>query len=544
MLMKSKFFNNKATALCMFGILLLVSIQTSNSERVFKAHRGLQYDKEGSAFGTQKNKFDFLAKAFPTPTGSGRTKLPKRLSRNVVVLKLVSTTKEQIEEIIFKRKAGAVLILIPKNVEKYPQKVLEEWKGIEQWLMTEKIPTSLYFAVTNDELEATYERLSGDANGQNEEFRIVSKVALPKKKIVPKLSNIQGWLSGASLSGEVDADTLGTVAIVAHYDSFGVAPGLAHGGDSNGSGVAALLEIARLFSGLYGSDDAKAPYNIVFVLSAAGHINYSGSREWLANSDVQLLDSIEFALCIDSIGMGDKVFMHLSKPRKSKAIKKVLNAFSVAAKRVGVDFETVHKKINLVEPQLSWEHEQFALRQIVSATVSRFATPSSDSFARASIFDTPASIDYSALNRNIRFISEALSVYMYEPVQRVSGTTMQTVIHQALDSDKNYVKAWLESFGRNARGLLGDTDAGDSIIPDLQNGLGQYVEDTGLQSFTVEETDVTPYVFYGPLHVDMSIFLVKPVRFDVIFTALTTTYLLLLHTYFRGFSSLTSLFKS
>ena len=74
-LMKSKFFNNKATALCMFGILLLVSIQTSNSERVFKAHRGLQYDKEGSAFGTQKNKFDFLAKSgWIQPHGGGFVK--------------------------------------------------------------------------------------------------------------------------------------------------------------------------------------------------------------------------------------------------------------------------------------------------------------------------------------------------------------------------------------------------------------------------------------------------------------------------------------
>ena len=226
--------------------------------------------------------------------------------------------------------------------------------------------------------------------------------------------NIQGWIAGTSNEPDVDSESLGTVAIVAHYDSFGAAPGLSHGVDSNGSGVAALLELSRLFATLYQSSDSRAPYNVLFVLTAAGHINYAGSKEWLSNTDAQLLDSIEFALCIDSIGHGENLYLHLSKPRKSPAIKKFLNSFQVTSKNMGIDFKSVHKKINLTNPVLSWEHEQFSLKQIVSGTLSHYKK-SRSILSRSSIFDVKeTSIDMDILKRNIQFIAESLAVYMYD----------------------------------------------------------------------------------------------------------------------------------
>ena len=89
-----------------------------------------------------------------------------------------------------------------------------------------------------------------------------------------------GRLAGAS--GE---DQLPTILVVAHYDAGGGAPGLAEGADSNGSGVAMLLELARLFSALYASSRnihsrqnnfslCLTLYFIVFFLNFSG----TGSR--------------------------------------------------------------------------------------------------------------------------------------------------------------------------------------------------------------------------------------------------------------------------
>ena len=54
---------------------------------------------------------------------------------------------------------------------------------------------------------------------------------------------VQGKLPGLGLE-----QRLPTLTILAHYDAFGAAPSLSTGVDSNASGVAALLELARLFS--------------------------------------------------------------------------------------------------------------------------------------------------------------------------------------------------------------------------------------------------------------------------------------------------------
>lgn len=53
------------------------------------------------------------------------------------------------------------------------------------------------------------------------------------------------------------------------------------GSDSNGSGIVALLEIARLFSLLYSNPKTRGRYNILFGLTSGGPYNYNGTQKVL-----------------------------------------------------------------------------------------------------------------------------------------------------------------------------------------------------------------------------------------------------------------------
>lgn len=50
-----------------------------------------------------------------------------------------------------------------------------------------------------------------------------------------------------------------------------------------------LLEIARLFSALYSIGRSRPQYNLVFIVTGAGKLNYQGSKKWLEDQ----LDSLE-----------------------------------------------------------------------------------------------------------------------------------------------------------------------------------------------------------------------------------------------------------
>lgn len=67
------------------------------------------------------------------------------------------------------------------------------------------------------------------------------------------------------------------------------------GSDSNGSGVVALLEIARLFSLLYSNAKTRARYNILFGLTSGGPYNYNGTHKVLVSSLYWFMHNLLFS---------------------------------------------------------------------------------------------------------------------------------------------------------------------------------------------------------------------------------------------------------
>ncbi|PHU25878.1 hypothetical protein BC332_04210 [Capsicum chinense] len=89
-------------------------------------------------------------------------------------------------------------------------------------------------------------------------YKLVVATSNPKRIASPNIANIQGWLPGLKVDG--DSNQLPTISIVASYDTFGIAPTFSVGSNNNGSGVVALLEIARLFYALYSNPKTRGRY--------------------------------------------------------------------------------------------------------------------------------------------------------------------------------------------------------------------------------------------------------------------------------------------
>ena len=94
---------------------------------------------------------------------------------------------------------------------------------------------------------------------------------------------------------------------------------LANGTNDNGSGVVALLELARMWSQAYDSARSQGEHNLLFVLTAAGRLDYWATDKWLTNADPRLKRTIQFALCLDQLGAGPALRLHVSKPPKRRS---------------------------------------------------------------------------------------------------------------------------------------------------------------------------------------------------------------------------------
>ncbi|VDN98026.1 unnamed protein product [Rodentolepis nana] len=220
---------------------------------------------------------------------------------------------------------------------------------------------------------------------------IDAPIASPMKQI--ELINIEGKLS----SGTFDIKKP-TIILTAHYDAGGAIPSLAYGANSNAAGVAVLLEVARMLSQLMNS---KSPsiYNVMFLLTGGGKVNYLGSKRWLEMmyediNGIALFDTVEQVINLEGLGVndGDHLFFHVSRlPKEGTFSHRFLTSLELASKLHPLQHseplvEVVHKKINLNQFELAWEHERFALYRLPTATISAWSSPTSYSL-RNSVLD-------------------------------------------------------------------------------------------------------------------------------------------------------------
>ncbi|XP_069504484.1 BOS complex subunit NCLN isoform X2 [Ambystoma mexicanum] len=517
------------------AVLLLVSpLPVCEAAHEFTVYRMQQYELQGQGYGTRNAVLNTEA----------RTVEADVLSRRCVLMRLIDFSYEKYQDAL-RQSAGAVVILLPPSMSTMPQDIVKQFMAIEPEMLLMETAVPVYFAVEDSELISIYEQTlkasasqgsasaaevlihTATANG----FQMVTSGGQSKAITDWLVTSVEGRLAG------IGAEDIPTIVLVAHYDSFGVAPWLSYGADSNGSGVSILLELARLFSRLYTYKRTHAGYNLLFFASGGGKFNYQGTKRWLEDNldhtDSSLLqDNVAFVLCLDSLGQGNTLHLHVSKPPKEGTLQHTfLKELEMVVENQFPDvaFSMVHKKINLAEDLLAWEHERFAIRRLPAFTISHLESPKEG--LRNSIMDDRSRVNISILTRNTRIIAEALTRVIYNLTGKGAPEHLQIFTEQMVRSSTGFILKiqqgqlesimhWLTSQPRAAQ--LVDKDS--TFFSTLEYYMSRYLKDVKLHHVKADKRD-PEFVFYDQLKQTMNAYRVKPAVFDLLLALCIAAYL-------------------
>ncbi|XP_040895835.1 nicalin-1 isoform X2 [Toxotes jaculatrix] len=540
------------------AVLILVSPLPAEAAHEFTVYRMQQYDLQGQPYGTRNAILNTEA----------RTVEAEVLSRRCVIMRLADFSYDKYQKAL-RQSAGAVVITLPKNMSAMPQDIVQQFMELEPEMLATETIVPVYFAMEDDELLSIYTQTLTSSSSQGSlsaaevllhtatanGFQMVTSGAQSKAISDWAITSLEGRLAG------VGGEDLPTIVLVAHYDSFGVAPWLSYGADSNGSGVSMLLELARLFSKLYTYKRTHAGYNLLFFASGGGKFNYQGTKRWLEenldHTDSSLLqDNVAFVLCLDTLGNGDSLHLHVSKPPKEGtpqySLLKELETV-VSSQYPEVKFSMVHKKINLADDMLAWEHERFGIRRLPAFTLSHL--PSHRLAQRSSIMDvrsvSPSSrhgageppagphVDVKKLSRNTKVVAEALARVIYNLTEKGAPRDLQIFTEQMVQEEQlSAVVDWLTAQPRAAQ--LVDKDS--SVVSTLEYHLGRYLKDVKRHYVKADKRD-PEFVFYDQLKQTMNAYRVKPAIFDLLLAVCIAAYLGMMYLAIQNFGVLYSVVR-
>ncbi|CAL1531840.1 unnamed protein product [Lymnaea stagnalis] len=506
-------------------ILIIISpVSPVNAAQEFGVYRMQHYDLQGTSYGSKNSIINMEARSVNS----------KMLTRRCAVAKLQDVTMPKYRDLMTQN-AASLLIILPKNLNNLSLDEKQLLQSLEQELLQEPSSVPVYFTTESEYLDDIYldvqEGNSGDnaptaweallssasANG----FQLVISGSPAEALPDFEIANIQGRLSGYGIE-----EQLPTIVITAHYDAMGIAPALSYGVDSNGSGVILLLELARLFSKLFTNSRTHAKYNLVFLLSGGGKFNYQGSKKWIEDNfeaaEGNILSDVAFVLCLDTVGATNNLNLHVSKPPKEDSPGGQLyqHIEDVAKEHFPeVKVGMVHKKINLADEMLAWEHERFSIKRMLAFTLSHLDTHKSPD--RTTILDTREKVSAAVISRNAQHIAEALARQIYNLTSQGSFQ----MFTDTLSVEESVVTAWLDYFAsepKAAQLLKADSE----LIMTLEQMMARYLKDVRKTSIKADKRD-PEFVFYTGADYVMNAYNVKPAVFDLFLALCIAGYLAL-----------------
>lgn len=523
--------------LIVLPIFIIISpanpVAASHEFPVFRMH---QWDLHGVPHGCRSAPISLEARSL---TGWST-------SRHCVVTSILSLNQDSFQDI--RDKAGALIIVLPEKMESLSEEQKQHVLALEESMLYGPVtPIPVYFAhwspylqevlddihggfITDEKAGSAAEAIVNSISASGYQVVVATSQATAKNDV--KVATLQGKLTGTGAE-----EKLPIIALVAHYDSTGAAPELSFGAESNASGVAMLLELARIFSALYSIGRSRPRFNLVFLITGSGKLNYQGSKKWLEDQldglEGSIIQDASYVICLDSVSTGKNLYVHVSKPPKETSSGGLLykEMKSIADDLGYTTVEGVHKKINLAEEMLAWEHERYSIRRLPAATLSTLK--SHEDPMRRTFLDTVQNEQVDRLYEHTTVVAEALARHIY-------NLSSGQIFAEPLSVSKDSLSMWLEYLSAQPRAAVLLADKQNSLVSALKEIMMRYLGDVKVTLHSPEKRD-PEFVLYDVTKATLNVYSVKPAVFDLFLTIAIVLYLGIVYLAVHNFPRLYSL---
>ncbi|XP_022229191.1 nicalin [Drosophila obscura] len=449
-------------------------------------------------------------------------------SRHCVLTRLINLSVNDFDKI--RQSAGGLIVMLPSIILELDVEAKEHIAILEQAMLTHTVSVPTYFAPYNIHLEKiideiTYTNIKAFSQNQTSVAQLIMSVSANgyhatvtgTTKVANKNSKvpiIYGELVPHQLhlktnDNAVDGHKLPVILITATLKTFGVFNDYPVNTD-----ITVLLALIEMFSKLHSTTNMAPNYRLLFLISDTGLLlNFQGSKKWLEMDDNSSLQNVEFVLCLDTIieslssNPDMAMYMHVSKPPKEKtSISYFFKLLKSTAEKFAynITVEGVHKKINLADSKLAWEHERFSIKRYPSFTLSSLKSHRSPS--RTTIFKDDETRILTQTLKASRIIAEALASFMYKMEPTTSIFDGPFVI-----KEENV----LPYFG--IKSVLHNND--------IKDAFEKYLNNVKIIYDKADSRD-PDFMFYNENDVKLNVYRVKPAIFDIFLTVLIGFYLL------------------
>lgn len=422
--------------------------------------------------------------------------------------------------------------MLPEDVNKLSLEDQQQMYMLEQAMMTQEISIPVYFSRYSQEMEKVAQdlyKVRGTGANQNKQQQssalqdIINTVSANGYQVVisgashaankqSKINIIQGELapSQSRLKTEessVSAGKLPIIIVTAPLQTLGLI-----NQEVSNDDLSVLLTLVDSFSKLYNSATTAPKYRLMFLVTESNHLlNFQGTKKWLdANFEDNAQNNVEFVVCLDAIGRqqsldADSLFMHVSKPPKEgTATSAYFKSLKTTAKRYGsVGVDGVHKKINLADVLLAWEHERFSMKRLPAFTLSNLKNHKDP--LRSSVFIGASEEREQVLAKNAKIIAESLANYVY----KLDGEG--EIFTGTMDITKDSLRPWTRM-------------ASMATSNDLKNAFEKYLKNVKVTHDKPEAREPEFMLFDGQ-EAKLNVYNVKPAIFDLFLTIIISAYL-------------------